>query len=130
MVFRLVLFIFAVGTLVNGVWMLAAPQSWYTDLPGGVADTGPYNGHFIRDLGVVFVFIASGFVWCAMRPDRSRNVLLVNTLFFSGHAVLHLLDLLTHRLPVSHWKLDLPLVFLPTVVLIVILLLSNRLTTK
>lgn len=100
--------------------MLIAPQSWYTDLPAGVPDTGPYNGHFIRDLGIVFVLISGGFLWCAIYPDRCRPVLMVLSVFFTGHALVHILDLLTHRLPHSHWSTDIPAVFLPALLLILL----------
>jgi hypothetical protein len=115
---RLVFLILGLLSFFNGSWMLVSPESWYTDLPAGVPDTGPYNGHFIRDLGLVFVMIAFGFFWCTHRPSRSWPVLFVITIFFSGHAVLHLLDLFTSRLPHSHWTMDTPAVFLPAALLI------------
>jgi hypothetical protein len=117
-VLRLLFFIFGVLSLFNGVWMLFAPQSWYNDLPAGVPDTGPYNGHFIRDLGLVFVLIAGGFFWMVYRIHQSRPILLLITIFFVGHAILHVLDLLSSRLPHSHWTMDTPAVFLPAILLI------------
>ena len=113
-------------SLINGGWMLVSPDTWYTDLPAGVADTGPYNGHFIRDLGVVFVFVAFGFAWCAWQPSNCRPVLIVITAFFVAHAILHVLDLLSARLPHSHWKMDAPAVFLPALLLIAITILTSR----
>jgi hypothetical protein len=121
MFLRVLYSIFAILTLINGIWMLAAPESWYKDLPAAVPDTGPYNGHFIRDLGVVFVLIAAGFFWCAVRLHQSKPVLLVITLFFVGHAILHVLDLLESRLPHSHWRIDAPAVFLPALILIILI---------
>ena len=121
MFLRVLYSIFAILTLINGIWMLAAPESWYKDLPAAVPDTGPYNGHFIRDLGVVFVLIGAGFFWCAARLHQSKPVLLVITLFFVGHAILHVLDLLESRLPHSHWRIDAPAVFLPALTLIILM---------
>ncbi len=118
MFFRVLYSIFAVLTLINGIWMLVSPESWYKDLPAGVPDTGPYNGHLIRDLGLVFILIAGGFVWCAWHLHRSRAVLFVITAFFVGHAILHILDLIESRLPHSHWKMDISGVFLPAVLLL------------
>jgi len=111
--------------LINGIWLLTAPESWYKDLPAGVPDTGPYNGHLIRDLGLVFVLIAGGFVWCAARLPQSRPVLFVITAFFVGHAILHMLDLLGSRLPHSHWKMDTPAVFLPALLLIILVFVTR-----
>ena len=125
MIRRILYLIFALIALINGVWMLAAPESWYNGLPAAVPDTGPYNGHFIRDLGVVFLLIAAGFAWCSWRLERSRPVLIVITLFYVGHAIVHLLDLLTGRLPHSHWSIDTPAVFLPALILIVLIFLPQ-----
>ncbi len=39
---------------VNGLFMLIAPDSWYPITPG-VPDTGPFNQHFVRDIGCAFL---------------------------------------------------------------------------
>jgi hypothetical protein len=36
---------------VNGLFMLVAPLVWYEFIPG-VTDTGLFNQHFIRDIGL------------------------------------------------------------------------------
>jgi hypothetical protein len=118
MAIKFLYIVFALVSFVNGAWMLLSSESWYTDLPAGVPDTGPYNGHFIRDLGIVFVLISAGFIWCTIHPNRCKPVLIVITIFFTGHAILHILDLLTNRLPHSHWRIDIPAVFLPALLLI------------
>ena len=41
----IVLGIAALGNLVNGAWMLAAPAHWYATLPAAVPDFGPLNEH-------------------------------------------------------------------------------------
>ena len=130
MLLRLLFILFGVFSLINGLWMLIAPESWYRDLPAAVPDTGPYNGHFIRDLGLVFVLIAGGFIWCAQRPQKSRPVLFIITVFFVGHALLHVLDLLTTRLPHSHWKIDTPAVFLPAILMILLNFIPRRFLEK
>jgi hypothetical protein len=125
--FRRTLYVvFALIALVNAVWMLASPESWYTGLPAAVPDTGPYNGHFIRDLGVVFLIIAGGFSWCARHVDRSKPVLIAITLFYVGHAIVHLLDLVSGRLPHSHWGIDTPAVFLPALILVALIFVPQR----
>src|SRR5205085_2912717 len=43
--------------LANGAAMLIAPMDWYETVPG-VTATGPFNHHFILDVGMAF--IASG----------------------------------------------------------------------
>ncbi len=37
----------------NGLLMLESPAQWYLWVPG-VTTTGPYNQHFIRDIGLIF----------------------------------------------------------------------------
>ena len=54
----------------NGVWMLAAPETWYLRIPG-VAATGPANFHFIRDIGCAYAVTAACLVWLAVEPRRS-----------------------------------------------------------
>ena len=44
----------------NALWMLAGPMHWYTELPAAVPDTGPFNAHFVRDIG------------CALRYPMAR----------------------------------------------------------
>ena len=111
---------------VNAVWMLVYPYSWYVDFPAAVQHTGSFNPHFVRDIGVVYLTVAIGFAWCALRPTDSFPVHLGITIFFAGHALLHLLEILTGRLPASHWLIDTPLVFLPAVIMLVLAVPSVR----
>jgi len=115
----------AAFSLANGVWMIFSPYSWYVNLPGAVPDTGPFNPHLVRDLGVVFVVSALGFAWCAFNLARCLPVHIGLTAFFTGHALLHVVDILTGRLPLYHWWMDAPFVFVPAVVLILIALRPN-----
>ena len=43
-----------VGLTGNGIFMLASPETWYFAVPG-VTSTGPFNQHFLRDIGLIFV---------------------------------------------------------------------------
>lgn len=113
-------------SLVNGAWMLVFPFSWYTDFPAAIPHTGSFNAHFIRDLGVVFILAGLGFGWCALHPDRSRLTHIVLTIFFVGHALIHVADLLTGRVPHTHWLIDAPTVFLPAILLTVLVVSPVR----
>ena len=119
-VLRLFYVLAGIGSLANGAWMLWSPSSWYTDLPAAVPDTGAFNSHFIRDIGVTYIVMAMGFAWCALRLDRCRPVHVGLTLLLGGHALLHLVDITTGRLPSSHWMIDAPVVFVPALVLAVL----------
>lgn len=102
--------------------MLATPARWYHDLPAGVPDTGPLNLHFVRDIGSAFTTIGVAFCVAAVRPDARRGVLLGATLFYVLHAVVHVTDLAAGRLAADHWLVDLPGVFLPALLLLVLCL--------
>ena len=116
-IFWLLVFV-AVTSAANAVWMLADPAHWYSDLPAAVPDTGPYNEHFVRDIGVAFVTMAVAFGWAAFVPRWRPPLVAVGTVFFAGHALLHAFDTLRGALDGDHWLLDLPAVYLPAVILV------------
>jgi hypothetical protein len=50
---RILTLILALLLAANGVAMFVDPPAWYAAVPG-VANTGPLNHHFVRDLGVAY----------------------------------------------------------------------------
>ncbi|MGH9880637.1 MAG: hypothetical protein ACRD6N_04310 [Pyrinomonadaceae bacterium] len=120
MILKVFYLLSSILTLVSGLWMLFFPLSWYTDFPAAISYTGPFNSHFVRDLGVTYIVVALAFGWCSLRLGRARPVHLGLTIFFTGHALIHIVDIATGRLPLSHWLVDAPLVFLPAVIMIVL----------
>ena len=123
---KLIYFIFCIMSLCNGAWMLFFPLSWYNDLPAAVPHTGPFNSHFVRDLGVVFILAGLAFGWSALNVSRSRAVHLALTAFFTGHALIHVTDILAGRLPHSHWLVDMAGVFVPALIMILLAVPSVR----
>jgi hypothetical protein len=123
---RAIFLFFAVLNVANGLWMLWAPEAWYHELPAGVPDTGPLNTHFVRDIGAAFLTIGVAFFVASSRPGMRRGVLLFATMFFVLHAAVHVLDLLTGHLHAGHWLIDLPGVFLPALLLVVLCLPRYR----
>jgi hypothetical protein len=117
---RLIYLIAGILSLANGVWMISFPLLWYSDIPAAVPHTGPFNAHFVRDIGVAYTVAGLGFGWCALRLDRSRPVHWGLTLFFGGHALVHVIDIMTGYLPRSHWLIDAPSVFIPALLLLVL----------
>jgi hypothetical protein len=100
-------------SLANAAWMLAAPASWFFGFPDRIPDTGPFNAHFVRDLGAAFAVMGLGLAWCARNPSRCREVHAGATAFLVAHALVHVGELLGGRLPPSHWLPDVPSAFLP-----------------
>jgi hypothetical protein len=94
----------------NGVFMLAAPAAWYAIAPG-VPNTGPLNGHFIRDIGAAFLVSGGSLVWFARDP-RGRPAALACAAFFVLHALVHLSDAMTGRESMYQAVRDLPTIYL------------------
>lgn len=111
------LFVAAAISAANAGWMLVDPQRWYHDLPAGVPDTGPYNEHFVRDIGTAFATMAVALFWAAFAPRWRPPLVAIATLFLVAHAVLHAFDTIRGFLDAHHWLLDLPGVYLPAAIL-------------
>ena len=112
-----VLFVFGVVCVGNALWMLAGPMHWYTDLPAAVPDTGPFNPHFVRDIGCAFLASGVALVWAFFSPRFRLPLVTIAALFLLAHAILHAYDTLRGALGHDHWLLDLPGVYLPGILL-------------
>ena len=110
----------AAGTAANAAWMLTDPGAWYRELPAGVPDTGPYNEHFVRDIGCAFATIALALGWAAWRPRWRVPLVAIAAVFLVAHAALHVFDTLRGFLDADHWALDLPGVYAPAALLAVL----------
>ena len=75
----------------NGVFMLAAPLDWYGAVPG-VPSTGPFNGHFIRDIGAIYLVCAIALGWFAKSPRRGWPALAAAAAWLTLHAAIHVRD--------------------------------------
>lgn len=74
--------------LCNGLVMLVDPQRWYATVPG-VVTTGPFNQHFLRDIGLIYVMIGGGFLAGIRRPRDRPLLWTAATLWLAGHALFH-----------------------------------------
>jgi hypothetical protein len=117
LLFWLLLVSAAIGAA-NATWMLVDPRHWYHDLPAAVPDTGPFNEHFVRDIGAAFATVAVALVWAAFAPRWRPPLVAIATLFVTAHALLHVFDTLRGFLDAHHWLLDLPGVYLPAAILV------------
>jgi hypothetical protein len=89
---RVLLIAVAVLLAGNGGYMLFAPQSWFGSLES-VAHTGPFNGHFVRDVGCAFLAAAVGFALAAWRRDWRVPGMVAALTFLGPHAGVHLWEL-------------------------------------
>jgi hypothetical protein len=106
--------------------MLADPLAWYHDLPAEVPDFGAFNPHFVRDIGCAFATVGVALVWAALSPPRRFALAAVASLFYAGHAVVHVLDTLRAAVEPEHWLLDFPGVYLPAIVLVAATLSARK----
>ena len=63
----------AAVTAGNALWMLVAPLHWYHELPANVPAAGPFNEHFVRDIGCAFAVMAVALGWVALIRHSSRT---------------------------------------------------------
>lgn len=110
----------------NAVWMLADPAGWYAGLPAAVPDTGPLNTHFVRDIGSAFGVMGAALLAAAVRPALRVPALAGVSLFYALHALVHVTDTLAGRLPPSHWTIDAPGVYVPTLLMIAATVAARR----
>lgn len=106
----------AILTAANAVWMLVQPASWYTELPAGVPDFGPYNEHFVRDIACAFAMVAAALGWAAQRPSLRAPLVSLAALFLMAHASLHVFDTYRGVVSADHWWIDFPGVYLPAAI--------------
>ncbi|UCI07187.1 hypothetical protein [Mesorhizobium sp. B1-1-8] len=70
----------------NGIFMLALPADWYLSVPG-VTTTGPFNQHFVRDIGLVFLFVGAAFLIGVARPRLRLFLWAAPTFWVWGHVL-------------------------------------------
>ncbi len=119
---------FGASLIAHAVWMLVAPHHWFVTLPAGVPDFGPFNPHFVRDIGAAFLALGGMLLWGAFQPAVRLPALVVATLFNVAHSFVHVFDTATGYVKPEHWLIDLPLVYVPTVVLAALTVLLIRRT--
>jgi hypothetical protein len=77
-----------------------------------VIDVGPFNAHFIRDVGVAYLVSGAALVWLAVNPT-ARPAAQAGAAFLALHALVHVWDAAAGREHVHQLLIDLPTVFLP-----------------
>jgi hypothetical protein len=91
--------------------MLAGPAAWYATVPG-VTETGPFNPHFVRDIGAAYLVCGAALAAFAARP-AARSAAQFAAAFLAIHAGVHLWDALARRETWAQLLIDMPGVFLP-----------------
>jgi hypothetical protein len=112
----------------NGFLMLADPASWYAMVPG-VPETGPFNPHFVRDIGAVYVVTGGALAVLAL-DERAVPAAFAGPLFLTLHALVHVADAITGRLHTEHVLSDLVTVFAPAVIALWLVLPSTPISRR
>jgi hypothetical protein len=107
---RLIAGVLAALTALNGSMMLFAGPSWYASVPG-VSETGPYNPHFVQDIGAAFLVAGLALAARAWRPVYWQAAV-AGSAFLAAHALIHLVAIATGH--DHHTATDLLAVVLPS----------------
>ena len=114
-----------VALAANGVFMLVAPEDWYFAVPG-VTATGPFNQHFVRDIGLIFLLLSGALLVGAARPDYRVMLWAAASLWLLGHALFHLWEVAVGICSPSVIPRDFPAVTLPAIIGILLTLWAMR----
>lgn len=99
--------------LLTGLYIAILPHDFYVNAPG-VQATGPYNMHFIRDVGFAFLAssVAIGYgIYASVKP-----VMMFGALWLLIHGIFHLTLWMVHGMHLdSAAMIDLALVSIPAV---------------
>lgn len=116
-----------IGAFANGIFMLISPANWYFAVPG-VTTTGPFNQHFVRDIGLIFMGIGAAFLLGAARPVYRTIAWGAAAVWLSGHALFHFWEVAVGICGASALLRDFPAVTLPALLAVAITFhaLSNK----
>lgn len=101
----------------NGLAMLLVPDTWYALVPS-VPPTGPFNPHFVRDIGCAYLVCGWALAWFALDPIRGAGAALAVAVLQIAHAFLHVWDLLAGRAALGDFLLDTGLVIVPALLML------------
>lgn len=115
------LWILATLTALNAAAMVVVPETWYAATPG-VSHTGPFNPHFVRDIGFTFAAMTAAYVIAATHRPQRRAVLIVAATWMGLHGGLHMIETLAHPWETGPRLLEIAFVILPGLVTILLAL--------
>ncbi len=122
-IWLVVLLAFGLASLANGAWMLVDSQGWFERV---AADVVPFNVHFVRDVGAAYFTAGVALLWAAFHAEWRAPLVATAALFNALHALGHVRETLSGELASLHWWLDLPGVYLPSLILAALAVLFLR----
>lgn len=118
-----------VAMLANGVFMTVAPEAWYWSVPG-VPDRGPFNQHFIRDIGFIYMLGGAAFIYGGIYPANRVMLWLVPTAWLTVHAMFHVWEVIVGICGPEALIVDFGGVTLPALLGIALIYWSHRANTS
>lgn len=122
----IVLALFGLGNLVNGVWMLASPAHWYLNLPANVPGSGPLNEHFVRDIGCIFALLGAALLVSIVRGSWRVPAMMAASAYSVAHALVHVFDSMRGLFAPGHWRFDVGPIYVATLLLVALTLKMAR----
>jgi len=123
---RILLFLVAALLAGNGLHMLFAPEHWYHSLES-VTHTGPFNPHFVRDIGCAYLASAVALGCGGWRPMWVVPGAVAAFTFLGPHAGVHLWESFTGHTSAAHTGLvDGIGIYGPPLLTLVLLVVSRR----
>jgi hypothetical protein len=119
---RSLLLLLGAGNVANGAVMLLAAAPWFARI---ASDTGPFNGHLVRDVGAAYIAAGVALLFAAVRPAARGPLTAAAGAFLGLHAGTHLVELFSGH---SHGSLLLEVfgVHLPALVVVILAAASLR----
>jgi hypothetical protein len=118
----------AVLLAMNGAVMMAGPAFWYGAVPG-VPATGPFNRHFIMDIGAAYLTFAAALAWFAWRPAQGWPALAAAACWLVIHAAIHVRDAACGATPLADLARDFVGVYLFAAIPLALVLLRKPATS-
>ena len=117
------------AALANGSFMTFAPEPWYWQV-AGVPDRGPFNQHFVRDIGMNYLLIGAAFVYGALYSKHRRLLWLMPTAWLVSHAIFHFWEVFVGICGPQSLREDFAGVTLPALLALSLLYLSQKTATN
>lgn len=104
-----------IAAVANGLFMLVSPGGWYDAVPG-VTTTGPFNQHFVRDIGLIYLLAAISYLSGAVKRQYRIALWAVPTIWIAAHALFHLWEVAVGISAHSAMARDFAAVTLPAII--------------
>ena len=106
--------VLGLGAAANGLFMLISPANWYFAVPG-VTTTGPFNQHFVRDIGLIFLLVAIAMLAGVAKPAARVSLWSAAALWLTSHALFHFWEVAVGICGPGALARDFPAVTLPAI---------------